>query len=416
MPDLLPQIGPQPAPPPNKPAPSSASDNPVARGDDTNRDGESESFADAYDATESEDAPETAQGGETTATAEPSDIPPLPAAVVPPTPVIFVTNETDAPRATPKLATPIVAATETGAAGIPTAKPILPEGEADLPGPVRGEGRVQIAPGAPEAEVDLPRTGQRVIAPAPVVEPTGRAQPVQPPALAQDIEGAKTPTIETKLEPEILPDPDPERPLPERVGPRPAETQVAQTTGHVLSAMPQPPTQAASGVETSAAPLDEVLPTGPQGTGISPIVSPTAPGATPTQIVQHAAGQIVTALPRDQGVFITDTGAEIALDPPELGRVRMIVTEVAGGLALTITAERPETLDLFRRHASMLAGEFAREGFTDTNFAFEGETDRDGRQSDTEERPALRIAADPQDLINGINAQLTQGGGLDVRL
>ncbi|MDG4649247.1 flagellar hook-length control protein FliK [Roseibacterium sp. SDUM158017] len=57
------------------------------------------------------------------------------------------------------------------------------------------------------------------------------------------------------------------------------------------------------------------------------------------------------------------TGAvEIALDPPELGRVRLSLVEVGGTMAVSITAERPETADLMRRHLEILAQEFARSG------------------------------------------------------
>jgi len=53
---------------------------------------------------------------------------------------------------------------------------------------------------------------------------------------------------------------------------------------------------------------------------------------------------------------------DIALDPPELGRVRMSLAEVNGALTLAITAERPETAELMRRHIAVLAEEFARAG------------------------------------------------------
>ncbi|MBF9045785.1 hypothetical protein LSUCC0031_01525 [Rhodobacterales bacterium LSUCC0031] len=53
---------------------------------------------------------------------------------------------------------------------------------------------------------------------------------------------------------------------------------------------------------------------------------------------------------------------DIALDPPELGRVRLSIVEVNGALSVSIMAERPETADLMRRHLSLLADEFARQG------------------------------------------------------
>ena len=408
MPDLLPQLGPQPAPAPNKPAPAPAGDRPVAQRSEPDRDSENESFADAYDATESEEAPPPVQDRNPDA-AETSDATPVAVAVTPATPGIFVTSETETPLVVPALTAVPIAEGDTAAT--PVLKSAANGGAATFP-TMRGEPQVKVAPLAPETEgeIDLPKGAQRVAPPAPV-ETVARPQTAPQTPLPQDLLSTDVPTdAEADAAPEL------ELPLPERVGPRQATTLVQQSSGQVPTTAQQPQVQMASPPEAGMAPLDEALPVGPQGTGASPFVSPTAPGTAPAQIAQHAAGQIVTALPRDQGVFITDAGAEIALDPPELGRVRMIVTEIAGGLALTVTAERPETLDLFRRHASMLASEFAREGFADTNFAFEGETENDGRNADTEDRPALRIAADPRDLINGITPQLSQGGGLDVRL
>ncbi len=81
-----------------------------------------------------------------------------------------------------------------------------------------------------------------------------------------------------------------------------------------------------------------------------------APANAPTLMAQ----QIAAAL-QDRS---TDPGQplELALDPPELGRVRMHMAELAGVLTLTIHAERPETAELMRRHLDLLAQEFAEAG------------------------------------------------------
>ena len=58
-----------------------------------------------------------------------------------------------------------------------------------------------------------------------------------------------------------------------------------------------------------------------------------------------------------------DGGAlDLALDPPELGRLRLSFTEINGMLTLVIAAERPETADLMRRNFGLLIQEFARAG------------------------------------------------------
>ncbi|MBF9035237.1 hypothetical protein HKCCE2091_13405 [Rhodobacterales bacterium HKCCE2091] len=173
--------------------------------------------------------------------------------------------------------------------------------------------------------------------------------------------------------------------------------------------------QSASQVEAEAA-IDDVLTLAPLHAS-TPIAS-TAPGAAPAQIAQAATGQIAAALPRADGVIVTDRGTEVALDPPELGRVRMIVTETAGGLALTITAERQETLDLLRRHAAMLNAEFQREGLANTSFSFAGEPGGDGAGRGSEQQARVNGPAAGFDGPAPQPARIASAhrGALDLRL
>jgi flagellar hook-length control protein FliK len=78
---------------------------------------------------------------------------------------------------------------------------------------------------------------------------------------------------------------------------------------------------------------------------------------------------------------IAETGAtgsatvELALDPPELGRVRLSLVDVGGALTLSISAERPETADLMRRNLALLAEEFLREGLDAPDVDISGQGD-----------------------------------------
>ncbi len=58
-------------------------------------------------------------------------------------------------------------------------------------------------------------------------------------------------------------------------------------------------------------------------------------------------------------------GVEIALNPEELGRVSITLNGREDGFHLTIVAERPETLDLMRRHIAILSAEFEKLGYGD---------------------------------------------------
>ncbi|WP_282170520.1 flagellar hook-length control protein FliK [Ruegeria atlantica] len=56
---------------------------------------------------------------------------------------------------------------------------------------------------------------------------------------------------------------------------------------------------------------------------------------------------------------------EIALNPEELGRVSIMLNGRDDGLHLTISAERPETLEMMRRHLAVLEEEFKNFGLGD---------------------------------------------------
>jgi flagellar hook-length control protein FliK len=113
-----------------------------------------------------------------------------------------------------------------------------------------------------------------------------------------------------------------------------------------------------------------------------------ASGGSPVSLALGAAQAIVATLPsplRDLG-----TGTlEIALDPPELGRVRLSLVETGGVMVVSILADRPETADLMRRHLDILAQEFARSGLEPPQVRIgagsaEGGTARGGGERDAQ--------------------------------
>lgn len=156
------------------------------------------------------------------------------------------------------------------------------------------------------------------------------------------------------------------------------------------------------------APVPESAPPAPADaeplTAVSVPAPSTTPGlsggavAPPPAAAQQAAQQILAGLPQGPGGPLRDQPTEIALDPPELGRVRMVLSDAGGTLTLQITADRPETLDLMRRHAELLQQEFARAGLGDTSFSFagrQGDGGEAGRDAPGEscEAPAADAAA-----------------------
>ena len=95
------------------------------------------------------------------------------------------------------------------------------------------------------------------------------------------------------------------------------------------------------------------------------IVAPAQFGARP-ELAASISHQMSEAMRN-----ASDKPIEIALNPAELGRVRMVLSPSDAGVTLIILAERPETLDLMRRNIDDLAKSFADLGYEDISFSFE---------------------------------------------
>lgn len=89
-----------------------------------------------------------------------------------------------------------------------------------------------------------------------------------------------------------------------------------------------------------------------------------ASGHSIAQQIQH---QIQTHLQKD------GQAVELRLSPAELGRVRIGMHHGESAIGLVLTVERPETLDLLRRNAEILASEFGKSGFANLSFEFRQE-------------------------------------------
>jgi flagellar hook-length control protein FliK len=110
---------------------------------------------------------------------------------------------------------------------------------------------------------------------------------------------------------------------------------------------------------------------------------------------------------------------EITLDPKELGRVRLSVSPTETGIMLSVLAERPETLDLLRRHIAVLGQQFQDLGYDDVAFSFNGGDARHGAH-DTETTTGDTAVSDEtaQPLSTTVNPIHISPAtdGLDLRL
>ncbi len=138
----------------------------------------------------------------------------------------------------------------------------------------------------------------------------------------------------------------------------------------------------------------------------------------------HPATHAASTLPSGFGhrlaeavAHFPDRGVELTLSPEELGRVRMMLSTHDGALTLAIQADRPETIDLMRRHIDQLVQDFRDLGFTDVSFSFSRDDTASGGQRPEPEPgdPAAAPAADSPPRSDPAPAGASRGG-LDLRL
>ena len=110
-----------------------------------------------------------------------------------------------------------------------------------------------------------------------------------------------------------------------------------------------------------------------------------------------------------------DRPVEVALNPEELGRVRMSISTHESGITMALLVERPETLDLMRRHIDQLTQEFHALGFGNVRFLFSQNSKSDGSSADPMKQDP---SAHTEDLAAEAAIQLSLGPtvGLDMRL
>ncbi|MFQ6546880.1 flagellar hook-length control protein FliK [Aestuariibius sp. 2305UL40-4] len=147
--------------------------------------------------------------------------------------------------------------------------------------------------------------------------------------------------------------------------------------------------------------IDGAAPSRPLGAA-GPPTPPTAPSIP---------GQIAATL------SVSETGmAEIVLDPEELGKVRLTLTQTDGRTVLIVEAQRPETIDLMRRNLDELTAEFSDAGYANLSFDFrDSPQDWNDRDSGTMTAFEAEDFETGEDLPNDL-AVLTMADRLDLRL
>ncbi|MEO0999207.1 MAG: flagellar hook-length control protein FliK [Pseudomonadota bacterium] len=148
-------------------------------------------------------------------------------------------------------------------------------------------------------------------------------------------------------------------------------------------------------------------------TGAAPGASagaPVAAGAPMPPPVAQALAPLLDRLETGRGGQV-----EIMLDPPELGRIRILVGAGEQGVTLLLQAERGETLELFRRHADALGRALDDAGFAGFTLDFGG----GGASGEADQAMEMQVAgADEPSTAPEPRGRSSQAGsaGLDIRL
>ena len=109
---------------------------------------------------------------------------------------------------------------------------------------------------------------------------------------------------------------------------------------------------------------------------------------------------------------------EITLSPEELGRVRLALSSSEAGVIVNVLAERPETMDLLRRHIGSLETTFQTLGYEEIAFSFSGgnmDQNNDAEASSHNLSNAITDDADTTDVTQVILASGPMTG-IDIRL
>ena len=137
---------------------------------------------------------------------------------------------------------------------------------------------------------------------------------------------------------------------------------------------------------------------------------------TPADLARHVGRQMAEAFDRPG-----DRPVEVALDPVELGRVRLNLHSRDHTITVTVMADRPETLDLMRRNIGELAQQFREIGYDQINFAFgqsghEAGTGAQPGSPDPDTRPDQERGTVAPAIPSLSPRAATARDGLDIRL
>jgi len=100
-----------------------------------------------------------------------------------------------------------------------------------------------------------------------------------------------------------------------------------------------------------------------------------------------------------------------------LGRVRMVLHATDSTMNVVVAVERPETMELMRRHIDLLAQEFRAMGYADVGFEFTGQHGGgEGQNENDGPRVANKGTTETETSNEPLRLRLGADAGMDLRL
>lgn len=177
----------------------------------------------------------------------------------------------------------------------------------------------------------------------------------------------------------------------------------------------------------------------PEAMTAGPVAAPVTPASGPVPVQAHPPTPAASAphgppaaehghhsLPKDFSTNLAhsvagsgQSRAELILEPAELGRLRFDLVTQGDQVQVILAAERPETLDLLRRHADELRQEFKASGLDTGTLSF-GQWGKGGDDRALPQQPGAKTIPDDLPLLSPSPLpsprRPASASGLDLRL
>jgi flagellar hook-length control protein FliK len=307
----------------------------------------------------------------------------------------------------------------TESAALPSPPSDAPETVASIPlaKPLRQAETIQVR------DVEAPQAKVRLLTPdAPAPMATSQSASVAVPVQLRTARGASPLNLDTDAAPrdriKVERNAAPDLPHPIETQPLP-KTKGEATTFSNLARQPLPTlVTVQDNGPTYQAPTPSLAPGSTPGVSPVPAASPAIPlnpTIAPTMVDRTILPQIVGSV-QAAGA---NGSIDVLLDPPELGRIEIVLDMAENGLRATLTAERVSTADMIRRHADMLSEQFADAGFENVDLSFAEKQSwhgNDNGETGNGQHPTSSQEIQTQNPTVRNRGLTAQASGLDVKL